>query len=511
MRSRLERSLGRFRNTGAARFIPALLIYTCLRIPGFFEPHWYTDEAGYATAAREMLRGKVLYLGIWNNKPPLQLWTVAAGLRLFGSSEAGLHLVTYMSGLIALSGMAYAAFSLLSVRRAVVAVLAVSVVLGTPILDAELLIPESLLIAPASWAGALLLVGLGRPPDANGWRWAAGIGVLAALAVAYQQTAVADAAAFFVILLIHPRASGAHRLAYAAAFAAITAAWLVPSMVLAGPSKVVYALAGFYVQYTASRLPSDRLAAAAITASLFLGALLAFISALALRARPLPWAAGLWSVATLLAGAAPQHAYAHLLLPAVVPTALALAGWAPVVAHRLPAGARSRLGIAAMAAAALLSVDLAQGIGLDWVPPPSSQPTLVGYYGGFVLAAARIKSLDDWSDSFDSRVAPDTEVATWLKANGLSQSRAVVWSSDAWLYLLADLDELMPTPPIYNNFVLLGYDGQVTTFVEGEQPEVIVTNDLDTASFPEIMPLLFRDYTEVFSAGPDHVWVLRAP
>ena len=32
------------------------------RLPSFFEPHWYSDEAGYATVARELLRGKTLYV-----------------------------------------------------------------------------------------------------------------------------------------------------------------------------------------------------------------------------------------------------------------------------------------------------------------------------------------------------------------------------------------------------------------------------------------------------------------
>jgi len=510
MRRLLEGSAARFRTTRTSTFAIAVLIYTLLRLPAFFEPHWYTDEAGYATAAREMLRGKLLYVEIWNNKPPLQLWTVAAGLRVFGSSEAGLHVITFVSGLVALTAMAYAAFSLLSERRGTVAVLVVSVVLGTPILDAELLIPESLLIAPVTFAGALLLVGLNRPPRATDWRRAALVGALAALAVAYQQTALADAVAFFAILLIHPRATQAGRLAYLAAFAVTTAAWLVPSLMLAGPSNVVFALAGFYVAYAAYGLPSDRLAAEAVAASMLLAALLAFGSAVALRARPLPWAAGLWSVATLLAAGAPEHPYPHLLLPAIVPTTLAVAGWFPAGGFRLAAGARLRLGVAAMAAATLISVGLAQGTGVDWIPPSSSQPNLVGYYGGFAAVAARNRSLDDWRDSFDVRVAPDAQVAAWLDESGLSKARAVVWSSDAWLYLLADLDELMPTPPIYNNFVLLGSEGQVSAYVEDARPEIIVTDDLDTASFPEILPLLLRDYTQVFSAGLEHVWVLNA-
>ena len=41
--------------------IGPLVLYAVLRIPSFLEPHWYTDEAGYATTARALLQGKVLY------------------------------------------------------------------------------------------------------------------------------------------------------------------------------------------------------------------------------------------------------------------------------------------------------------------------------------------------------------------------------------------------------------------------------------------------------------------
>ena len=49
----------------------------------------------------------------------------------------------------------------------------------------------------------------------------------------------------------------------------------------------------------------------------------------------------------------------------------------------------------------------------------------------------------------------------WLDANGLSGSTAAVWSSDAWVYALADLQIVLPTPPIYNDEVLLGFRGPV--------------------------------------------------
>lgn len=49
--------------------VPVVLLLL-LRLPSLFEPHWYTDEAGYANTAWLMMHGKVLYLSVWNNKPP---------------------------------------------------------------------------------------------------------------------------------------------------------------------------------------------------------------------------------------------------------------------------------------------------------------------------------------------------------------------------------------------------------------------------------------------------------
>src|SRR3989442_14827457 len=68
---------------------PGLLVYSICRIPSFFEPHWYPDEAGYATTARAVLRGLPLYVQAWTNKPPLHIWAVALPLSLFGPGEAG--------------------------------------------------------------------------------------------------------------------------------------------------------------------------------------------------------------------------------------------------------------------------------------------------------------------------------------------------------------------------------------------------------------------------------------
>ncbi len=51
--------------------VGAVFIFILLRIPSLFEPDWYGDEAIYQIMGRAVLHGRVLYKGIWDNKPPI--------------------------------------------------------------------------------------------------------------------------------------------------------------------------------------------------------------------------------------------------------------------------------------------------------------------------------------------------------------------------------------------------------------------------------------------------------
>ena len=125
--------------------------------------------------------------------------------------------------------------------------------LGTPLLDAELLLPESLLIAPMAWAGALLLTRVAAP-DTRRWPlWPVAVGALAAVGIAYQQTALADTCAFGLILATAGRASWRRVAVVHGHRRRSHRAWLIPALVTAGAGKVAYALVGYWVQFTEGR------------------------------------------------------------------------------------------------------------------------------------------------------------------------------------------------------------------------------------------------------------------
>jgi hypothetical protein len=133
--------------------------------------------------------------------------------------------------------------------------------------------------------------------------------------------------------------------------------------------------------------------------------------------------------------------------------------------------------------------------------------TLTQYYGGAVRAVLR-QDDSDWDEQFDSHVPADMAVASWISAHGYSGASAVVWSSDAWVYSLADLSVLMPTPPIYNDEVLLGNNGPVATAVAELKPTLIVVSDDAETQFPEIKSVIGDgSYTRVYGSGPIAIWL----
>lgn len=74
-----------------------LLIFTLLRLPSLFEPHWYGDEGIYQVIGLGLREGRTMYLGVWDNKPPLLFILYA----LFGQHQLHMRLLSLTFGLAA--------------------------------------------------------------------------------------------------------------------------------------------------------------------------------------------------------------------------------------------------------------------------------------------------------------------------------------------------------------------------------------------------------------------------
>ena len=475
------------------------VIFVGLRLPSLLEPHWYSDEAGYATTAWFSTHGLALYQTIWNNKPPLLFWIYDLALWAFGPSEFGIHLLSTLTGLLALGALWWALQRRTSGWRRVGPLVAAAVLLGIPLLGGDLALPENFLIGPEAVGMVLVLEGLERRQTG----WMVGAGLVLATAVLIQQTALAAVAAAVLLVAVRPEPGRGRRIAALLLACGIgVGAGLAPYLAAAGPGRVWYFLVGSYRGYTSESLPLTAL-------TLFpraLAGLLLLVGAVGRRRdAPLAQLAAVWLVADLFAYLLPNRAYPHFLLPAVVPLCLVLSGlhrprWlaAPrLLRLALPASAALCVGtwaaLFAMNASGLFSGLLT----LEYIP------LSVGRAVGAVTGP-------QYLSAFGPETLGESQAVAFIRSHHLEGASAVVWSANAWPYLLGRLRPVLPTPAIYMDNFWLG-ERALLDRVRSALPELVVV-------YGSGIPGALRDFLDSSyrvverGAGGSAVWLrVRVP
>jgi 4-amino-4-deoxy-L-arabinose transferase-like glycosyltransferase len=480
-----------------------LTVLLVLRLPSLFEPHWYTDEAGYANVAWQMMHGKVLFLTTWNNKPPLLFWIYQLGLLISGPTEFGIHLLSTLTEAAALVGTWFLARNYLSPLRVWIAMLIAAFFLATPVFNGDLALPENLLIGFTVWGMVAVLAAMRAPESWRSTLWAAAAGVIFAAAILIQQSAVADLAAACLVLLLVNRRGWLQAATAAVSAAVVLAAVITPFVMAAGLHNVIFFLITSYSGYTTNQLPLTfwTLLPRAVAGLLIL------VGAYSARKWPaqrlLVW---VWLASLLLFYAIPNRDYMHFLLPAVPAAALLISGF------RLPnwRAWRSRVGLAGapLLAAVLVGTGLWVGLlGAGLLSGSLFTIKLTGeYYPAFVGELTGALSPAEYVSVYDQRAVAEYQAVVWIKKNNLSGSTAVVWSADSWAYLMANLQPILPEPTIYMNDALLG-STELLHRVQVDQPVVVIlTSDAYTAYGP-IVPLLEHTYTEVQESANGQLWI----
>jgi len=174
------------------------------RYPSLFEPRWYGDEGIFASVAENVRHGHMLYSGAWDNKPPVQYWIYGIVTHFLGYSEAAIHLVPFVSAIAAVLAVGWGVARLSGSRhRSGIACVLAALIIGPPIFDSQLFLPEGALIGPMTWAGMLMLVHTASAQWAADHRWAPYVaGLLASIALGMQQTVIADIAAIGIITIL---------------------------------------------------------------------------------------------------------------------------------------------------------------------------------------------------------------------------------------------------------------------------------------------------------------------
>jgi hypothetical protein len=444
-----------------------IALYLLLRIPSLIEPQWYQDEAGYASTAWLTHLGYGLYVNAWNNKPPLLFGIYGLSQLLFGASEAGLHALGMLSGLAAIIAAPWGLSRLFSARAALWGGLAIAVIIGSPMLDGNLALPESLLIGPVTVAVVWFLCSCtgaaARRPRAI---TLASIGVLLACGFLIQQTALADFASIVLWCLV--RRNWRTLLILGGTFVVTVAAVIVPFMVSSGIHNVWFALVTSYVDYLNDAL-GDRLPAYLARIGLILA--MVVVAWLYRAARDDSFElVRIWATALLFTAIAAGYSYEHFLLPVMIPVVMLVTGlvsrhhdhlW-----HRMR---RPRVLVAAAAFALIASTGwslIAAGY--------RSTVWSVGYYANAIGYMSGSVTDFEYDTYFGVLNYGEHEAEQWISSHNLVGATAMLWTNLAWP--LVD-DELVPptrSGPLYVTLALEKGTAGILSRMNADPPELIL-------------------------------------
>lgn len=173
-----------------------LLAFSFLRLPSLFEPLWYGDEGIYQVLGRAMLHGRILYSGIWDNKPPLLYITYA----LVNSDQFLIRLLSYLAGIFSVYGF-YLLTKELFARPKIryVSTTLFAILFAIPATEANIANAENFLIVFLVFAGLLVFKSTESYLEKRRKQLFIA-GLLVGVAFLYKIVAVIDLSAFILFI-----------------------------------------------------------------------------------------------------------------------------------------------------------------------------------------------------------------------------------------------------------------------------------------------------------------------
>jgi hypothetical protein len=410
-----------------------VLLIVLVRLPGIFEPAWYSDDGFFTTIAWAWSRGLPLYSGVFDNSPPMIYWLYDLAQRL-GSLEH--HVVTQ---LWATAAVVVAALLTLDISRrvlprwpAALAATLAGLALSLPVLDGDLMNVE--VAALPFFLGALRLAFSRRAALVFA------SGTLLGIAVLTRPSFAVEACALALPLLASP--GRLRRIALAVCGGALPVA----------AAAVALASQGSLVPYLAVVMPADHAYLIWSNGGTLLPLLvrltaLTAASLIGLRSARTPAArlASVWLPAAIAAASLTPREFSHYAqeaIPALSFTVAMVAGrvrrrWLVVV----PAALAVILG-----SEATLILPAEETSLVNWTGPPRvllhnfSYQQTPGYYSNFFDLALGRESAATYADRFPQSFAIDRSETEFLKAQpGAAGSRLIVLGDRPWLYVKASM------------------------------------------------------------------------
>lgn len=180
----------------------SVITFFILRFPSLFEPYWYGDEGVYQALGLAIRNGRLLYQGIWDNKPPLLYL-------LYGFFEGDQFWVKFASlifGIFSVIIFFYLSKKLFrSFKASIISTSTFTILFGLPILEGNIANAENFMLFPILLS-ALLLVNLNgsieKKKEGKNLKMIFLAGVLLGIAFLFKTVAVFDFTAFLLFIFL---------------------------------------------------------------------------------------------------------------------------------------------------------------------------------------------------------------------------------------------------------------------------------------------------------------------
>lgn len=403
-------------------------IFFILRLPSLFEPYWYGDEGIYEVLGSAIRHGRMLYSGIWDNKPPL-LYIIYA---IFNGDQFYARVASLIFGIFAVITFFFLAKKIFGEgkekRETVLWSTSIFAFLfGLPLIEGNIANAENFMLFPIILSALLLFKEKLKP------KIYFSAGILLGIAFLFKIVAVFDFAAFCTfIFMINTEIPGKrinfqkiakHTITLLAPFVlGFAAPFLVTSLFFLGPQFKYFIQATFtqnvgYVGYGNKLIIPQGLL---IFKLLILAGFNLYLYLKKAKFSKTSLFVLSWLSFSLFNAFFSQRPYTHYLL-VLLPSIGLIIGL-------ISLEKKYKLQLAIFFAGVLLLI--------------FTNFNLYGktpfYYQNFVSFITGNKTVQEYRAFFDKKTSIDYEIAEYIKSKTTSSDQIFIWGNNAQVYKLTE-------------------------------------------------------------------------
>lgn len=434
------------------------IIFIVLRFPSLFEPYWYGDEGIYQAVGMLIKGGEKLYIGAWDNKPPLFLALYA----IFNSDQFALRAVSLIVGSVSIWFFYFIAKKLFTENKyaSMVSTLFYTIVFGTILIEGNIANAENFILLPILF-GAFLIIYEDEIKKSLQLKSFLLSGFSISISFLMKIVAIFDFLAFSYFLLINPDKSYKNKfknkiIPFALGFVlpvfAIMAYFLLTNNFKDFMDAFLFKNIGYVGKENGFIIPHGLL----IFKTLILSIFLIFIFWKRNKINKNILFISIWFAFSLFSAFFSQRPYTHYLIMLLPSFSLMIGA---IINYK-----KERIILTIILIISFFVINYAFVLNTG----------IVKYYANFIDYYLYKKSTFEYQSFFDKRTPLDYQIASYIKANTTKEDEVFIWGDNAQVYKISEKTPILRYTVAYHiTYFPLGIENMKDALTS-KKPKLIV-------------------------------------